>query len=80
MTLKDKAIETFTREFDEPTIVNLDVICECQEEIRVLEVLESKDYYNEERGFYERIQVERCSGCNAQASFHWVLLKAHRTY
>ncbi|MFC1872601.1 hypothetical protein ACFLYV_02650 [Chloroflexota bacterium] len=74
---KEKAIETFTKEFDEPTFVNLSVLCECPEGLRSIEVLESKDYYDEERGFYERIQVERCDGCNVQASFHWVLLEAH---
>ncbi|GAH52257.1 unnamed protein product [marine sediment metagenome] len=77
MTLKDNAIATFTREFDEPTIFHVDDICKCQEETRVLEVIESNDYYDEKRGFYERIQVERCASCHAKVSFHWVLLEAH---
>jgi len=80
--LRDRAVETFTREFDDPTLINLDVICECNPDdgLRAMEVLESSDYLDEERGFYERIQVERCMGCHMQASFHWVLLEAHRVY
>ena len=82
MTSRDKAIETFKREFDDPTLVNLDVICECDPAngLRAMEVLESTDWFDEERGFYERIQVERCVGCHMQASFHWVPLEAHRVY